>query len=67
MFDAFSRMLNIVFTDFKLRSAAGMIGRFPHVVAAVSNLAEESHLVGRLYDTLDGELELSWGNAGRGR
>jgi type VII secretion protein EccCb len=26
-------------------------------VAAVSNLAEESHLVGRLYDTLDGELD----------
>lgn len=50
-------VLNIVFTDFKLRSAAGMIGRFPHVVAAVSNLAEESHLVGRLYDTLDGELD----------
>lgn len=50
-------VLNIVFTDFKLRSAAGMIGRFPHVVAAVSNLAEESHLVGRLYETLDGELD----------
>jgi S-DNA-T family DNA segregation ATPase FtsK/SpoIIIE len=50
-------VLNIVFTDFKLRSAAGMIGRFPHVVAAVSNLAEEGHLVGRLYDTLDGELD----------
>jgi type VII secretion protein EccCa/type VII secretion protein EccCb len=51
------QVLNIVFTDFKLRSAAGMIGRFPHVVAAVSNLAEESHLVGRLYETLDGELD----------
>jgi S-DNA-T family DNA segregation ATPase FtsK/SpoIIIE len=50
-------VLNIVFTDFKLKSAAGMIGRFPHVVAAVSNLAEEKHLVGRLYDTLDGELD----------
>ena len=31
-------VLNIVFTDFKLRSAAGAISRFPHVVAAVSNL-----------------------------
>ena len=50
-------VLNIVFTDFKLKSAAGTIGRFPHVVASVSNLAEESHLVGRLYDTLDGELD----------
>ena len=50
-------VLNIVFTDFKLRSAAGMISRFPHVVAAVSNLAEERHLVGRLYDALDGELD----------
>jgi S-DNA-T family DNA segregation ATPase FtsK/SpoIIIE len=49
--------LNIVFTDFKLKSAAGMIGRFPHVVASVSNLAEDKHLVGRLYDTLDGELD----------
>lgn len=49
--------LNIVFTDFKLKSAAGMIGRFPHVVASVSNLTEEKHLVGRLYDTLDGELD----------
>ena len=26
-------------------------------VAAVSNLAEEKHLVGRLYETLDGELD----------
>ncbi|MBE1551841.1 S-DNA-T family DNA segregation ATPase FtsK/SpoIIIE [Mycobacterium sp. OAS707] len=50
-------VLNIVFTDFKLKSAAGMIGRFPHVVAAVSNLAEERHLVGRLYDALDGEID----------
>ncbi|WP_241777317.1 type VII secretion protein EccCa [Mycobacterium intracellulare] len=50
-------VLNIVFTDFKLKSAAGTIGRFPHTVASVSNLAEESHLVGRLYDTLDGELD----------
>ena len=50
-------VLNIVFTDFKLKSAAGMIERFPHVLAAVSNLAEEKHLVGRLYDTLDGELD----------
>jgi type VII secretion protein EccCa/type VII secretion protein EccCb len=50
-------VLNIVFTDFKLRSAAGAISQFPHVVAAVSNLAEERHLVGRLYDTLDGELD----------
>jgi S-DNA-T family DNA segregation ATPase FtsK/SpoIIIE len=50
-------VLNIVFTDFKLKSAAGMIGRFPHVVASVSNLAEDKHLVGRLYDTLDGELD----------
>jgi S-DNA-T family DNA segregation ATPase FtsK/SpoIIIE len=50
-------VLNVVFTDFKLKSAAGMIARFPHVVAAVSNLTEEKHLVGRLYDTLDGELD----------
>ncbi|MEE6140370.1 type VII secretion protein EccCa [Mycobacterium sp. 050128] len=50
-------VLNIVFTDFKLRSAAGAISRFPHVVAAVSNLYEERHLLGRLYDTLDGELD----------
>ncbi len=50
-------VLNIVFTDFKLRSAAGAISRFPHVVAAVNNLYEERHLLGRLYDTLDGELD----------
>jgi type VII secretion protein EccCa/type VII secretion protein EccCb len=50
-------VLNIVFTDFKLRSAAGAIAQFPHCVAAVSNLTEERHLVGRLYDTLDGELD----------
>lgn len=50
-------VLNIVFTDFKLRSAAGWLEQFPHVVAAVSNLAEEQHLVGRLYETLDGELD----------
>ena len=50
-------VLNVVFTDFKLKSAAGAIERFPHCVAAVSNLTEERHLVGRLYDTLDGELD----------
>ena len=50
-------VLNIVFTDFKLKSAAGTLSRFPHVLASVSNLAEEKHLVGRLYDTLDGELD----------
>ena len=50
-------VVNIVFSDFKLKSAAGMMERFPHVVAAVSNLADERHLVGRLYDALDGELD----------
>nr|QGW61044.1 ESX secretion system protein EccC [Mycolicibacterium sp.] len=50
-------VLNIVFTDFKLKSAAGVIGRFPHVVASISNLSEEKHLVGRFYDALDGELD----------
>jgi DNA segregation ATPase FtsK/SpoIIIE-like protein len=49
--------VNIVFSDFKLKSAAGIIERFPHVVAAVSNLADERHLVGRMYEALDGELD----------
>ncbi|WP_375489191.1 type VII secretion protein EccCa, partial [uncultured Mycobacterium sp.] len=50
-------VVNIVFSDFKLKSAAGIIQRFPHVVAAVSNLADERHLVGRMYEALDGELD----------
>ena len=47
-------VVNVVFTDFKLKSAAGMLERFPHVVATVSNLADERHLVGRMYEALDG-------------
>jgi S-DNA-T family DNA segregation ATPase FtsK/SpoIIIE len=50
-------VVNIVFSDFKLKSAAGILQRFPHVVAAVSNLADERHLVGRMYEALDGELD----------
>lgn len=50
-------VVNIVFSDFKLKSAAGVLEKFPHVVAAVSNLADERHLVGRMYDALDGELD----------
>lgn len=49
--------VNVVFSDFKLKSAAGTLERFPHVVASVSNLADERHLVGRMYDALDGELD----------
>jgi type VII secretion protein EccCa/type VII secretion protein EccCb len=49
--------VNVVFTDFKLKSAAGVLERFPHVVASVSNLADDRHLVGRMYDALDGELD----------
>ena len=51
------QVLNIVFSDFKLKSAAGTLVKFPHVVAAVSNLADERHLVGRMYDALDGEID----------
>jgi S-DNA-T family DNA segregation ATPase FtsK/SpoIIIE len=47
----------VVFSDFKLKSAAGTLERFPHVVASVSNLADERHLVGRTHDALDGELD----------
>jgi S-DNA-T family DNA segregation ATPase FtsK/SpoIIIE len=50
-------VVNVVFTDFKLKSAAGVLERFPHVVASVSNLADERHLVGRMYEALDGELD----------
>ncbi len=50
-------VVNVVFTDFKLKSAAGTLERFPHVVASVSNLATERHLVGRMYEALDGELD----------
>lgn len=49
-------VVNVVFSDFKLKSAAGVLERFPHVVASVSNLADERHLVGRMYEALDGEL-----------
>lgn len=50
-------VVNVIFSDFKLKSAAGTLEKFPHVVAAVSNLADERHLVGRMYDALDGELD----------
>ncbi|BBZ15025.1 type VII secretion protein EccCa [Mycobacterium branderi] len=50
-------VVNVVFSDFKLKSAAGVLERFPHVVASVSNLADERHLVGRMYEALDGELD----------
>ena len=50
-------VVNVVFTDFKLKSAAGVLEQFPHVVASVSNLADERHLVGRLYEALEGELD----------
>jgi S-DNA-T family DNA segregation ATPase FtsK/SpoIIIE len=49
-------VFNVVFTDFKLKSAGTMLERFPHVVASVSNLADERDLVGRMYEALDGEL-----------
>ena len=50
-------VVNIVFTDFKLKSAAGVLEQFPAVVASVSNLADERHLVGRMYEALEGELD----------
>ena len=48
---------NVVFFDFKLKSAAGVLEQFPHVVASVSNLGDERHLVGRMYEALEGELD----------
>ncbi|HZA10649.1 type VII secretion protein EccCa [Mycobacterium sp.] len=50
-------VVNVVFSDFKLKSAAGVLQRFPHVVASVSNLGTEQHLVGRMHAALDGELD----------
>ncbi|MDT5117522.1 MAG: hypothetical protein QOE30_3261 [Mycobacterium sp.] len=50
-------VVNVVFSDFKLKSAAGVLERFPHVVASISNLADERHLVGRMHEALDGELD----------
>lgn len=48
---------NFVFTDFKLKSAAGVLEKFPHCLASINNLATEKHLVGRFYEALDGELD----------
>ena len=50
-------VVNVVFSDFKLKSAAGVLERFPHVVASVSNLSADQHLVGRMHEALDGELD----------
>jgi type VII secretion protein EccCa/type VII secretion protein EccCb len=50
-------VVNVVFADFKLESAAGVLKRFPHVVASVSNLRTDQHLVGRMYEALDGEID----------
>ncbi len=48
---------NVVFMDFKMKSAAGVLEKFPHTLAAVSNLRSEKHLLGRFYDALHGELD----------
>ena len=49
--------VNVAFLDWKMKSAGIVLERFPHVVASVSNLGDEMHLVERMLDALEGELD----------
>nr|VTP02302.1 ESX-1 secretion system protein EccCb1 [Mycobacterium riyadhense] len=49
--------LNIAFFDFKGTSTAHAIARFPHVVAAMNNLRNDSLWIKRMGDVLYGEME----------
>ncbi len=49
--------VNIAFLDWKMKSAGIVLERFPHVVASVSNLGDEMHLVERMLEALEGELD----------
>ncbi|MFZ0833806.1 MAG: FtsK/SpoIIIE domain-containing protein, partial [Mycobacterium sp.] len=49
--------VNVAFLDWKMKSAGIVLERFPHVVASVSNLGDETHLVERMLEALEGELD----------
>ncbi len=49
--------VNVAFLDWKMKSAGIILERFPHVVASVSNLGDEMHLVERMLEALEGELD----------
>ena len=49
--------VNVAFLDWKMKSAGIVLERFPHVVASVSNLGDEMHLVERMLEALEGELD----------
>lgn len=50
-------MLNIAFFDFKGSSTAHAIQGFPHVVAAMNNLRNDSLWIDRMGDVLNGEMD----------
>ena len=49
--------VNVAFLDWKMKSAGIVLEQFPHVVASVSNLGDEMHLVERMLEALEGELD----------
>jgi len=49
--------VTVAFLDWKMKSAGIVLERFPHVVASVSNLGDEMHLVERMLEALEGELD----------
>ncbi len=49
--------VNVAFLDWKMKSAGIILEQFPHVVASVSNLGDEMHLVERMLEALEGELD----------
>ncbi|MCG5433043.1 type VII secretion protein EccCb [Mycobacterium sp. MYCO198283] len=49
--------VNVAFLDWKMKSAGIVLEEFPHVVASVSNLGDEIHLVERMLEALEGELD----------
>ncbi|MGW4995456.1 type VII secretion protein EccCa [Streptomyces mirabilis] len=51
-----SEVLNLVLVDFKGGATFLNMDRLPHTSAAITNLADELHLVDRMQDSLNGEM-----------
>lgn len=50
-------ILNFVLTDFKGGATFTKLDRLPHTSAVITNLADELHLVDRMLDAIQGELQ----------
>lgn len=52
-----SEILNFVLVDFKGGATFATLDRLPHTSAVITNLADELHLVDRMLDAIQGELQ----------